>query len=54
MPIYEYRCCNCGEVFERLILGLGEGVQCPRCGHTEVEKLLSPCTIKGVCELASP
>ncbi len=54
MPIYEYRCCNCGEVFERIQLGAGEAVRCPRCRHHEVEKLLSPCAVKSVCELASP
>lgn len=43
MPIYEYRCRDCREVFPRLQpLGAGtEGVSCPRCGSGSVERVLS-------------
>ncbi|MCS7315125.1 MAG: zinc ribbon domain-containing protein [Bryobacterales bacterium] len=43
MPLYEYRCKQCGEPFEQL-RRLGEAdrdVTCPRCGAEEVERLLS-------------
>ncbi len=43
MPIYEYRCKECGHVFSRLqrVGASSEGVTCPRCGSTEVERLVS-------------
>ncbi|MGM0441402.1 MAG: FmdB family zinc ribbon protein [Elusimicrobiota bacterium] len=43
MPIYEYRCKNCGSRFEKLI-GVTEDsskITCPDCSNAEVEKLLS-------------
>jgi putative FmdB family regulatory protein len=43
MPIYEYRCKECGTSFSRLQrVGAGsEGVTCPKCESTDVERLLS-------------
>ncbi len=43
MPIYEYRCSECGSVFSKLqrIGATGEGVRCPKCGSENVERLLS-------------
>jgi len=43
MPMYEYRCRDCGERFEEL-RGSNEGdegMECPRCGESRVERLLS-------------
>jgi putative FmdB family regulatory protein len=43
MPLYEYRCRDCGERFEvlqRLGQG-GEDLTCPRCGEGRPERLLS-------------
>ncbi len=40
MPLYEYTCQNCDHDFEELVLG-NEGVECPQCQSTEVERLLS-------------
>ncbi|QJA06743.1 zinc ribbon domain-containing protein [Thermosulfurimonas marina] len=41
MPLYEFRCEICGEVFERL-MKIGEDFPpCPRCGETRVMKLPS-------------
>jgi len=49
MPIYEFRCKECGEVFEELVLGKsGENITCHKCGSKEVEKLMS--TIAFKCE----
>ncbi len=43
MPIYEYRCTKCGHVFSRLqrVGATSEGVTCPQCGSTEVERMVS-------------
>jgi putative FmdB family regulatory protein len=40
LPLYEYRCCACGKEFELLRrIGQGtEGINCPHCGESEVEK----------------
>lgn len=43
MPIYEYRCLECGEKFEKLVrfsTPVSE-IKCPKCGGREVEKLIS-------------
>ncbi len=42
MPIYEYRCGKCSEVFEQLVLSRRDNhVECPRCGAVEVKQLVS-------------
>jgi putative FmdB family regulatory protein len=41
MPIFEYRCQNCSEEFEKIILGEEKDVECPECGSDETRKLLS-------------
>jgi len=43
MPIYEYHCPKCGELFERFVRSFStqQAATCPRCGSTEVEKLVS-------------
>lgn len=43
MPLYEYRCPQCGHRFEILQrMGEGaEGLACPRCGAGKVEKQFS-------------
>ena len=43
MPIYEYRCEDCGNGFSRLQkIGTGsEGVKCPTCESDKVERQLS-------------
>lgn len=40
MPIYEYRCCDCGATFEALVRG-DNAVTCPHCGSLSLDKLLS-------------
>ena len=43
MPLYEYRCRECGERFE-VLQRMGEGaagLECPRCGARAAEKQLS-------------
>jgi putative FmdB family regulatory protein len=43
MPIYEYRCLACRKVSEFLLLNLNSPFTpvCPRCGSTELERVLS-------------
>lgn len=42
MPIYEFRCLECGHVFEFLKLKKeSEGMKCPKCHSAEVERVLS-------------
>ncbi len=43
MPIYEYRCGDCGHTFQVLQrIGAGtEGLKCPECGGGRIDRLLS-------------
>jgi len=43
MPIYEYRCADCGQTFETLVRG-DRTVRCPDCGSATLEKLLTAAT----------
>jgi putative FmdB family regulatory protein len=40
MPIYEYRCEDCGTRFEKLVRG-GTEVECPQCGQKRLKQELS-------------
>jgi putative FmdB family regulatory protein len=44
MPIYEYKCTQCENEFEKLVFGKEE-IVCPKCGKS-VEKLMSCCSFK--------
>ena len=44
MPMYDYRCKNCDEVFEELVFSStapDEDITCPKCGQKKSERLLS-------------
>ena len=43
MPIFEYRCTDCGHTFSRLQFAgaSSDGVKCPKCDSEKVERLLS-------------
>jgi putative FmdB family regulatory protein len=43
MPIYEYKCSECGGTFESLVqnLSAAENQKCPACGSQRIDKLLS-------------
>jgi putative FmdB family regulatory protein len=43
LPIFEYECQECGQVFEVLVhrFGLTPVTACPRCSKTNVERLWS-------------
>ena len=44
MPMYDYRCKNCGEKFEELVFSSStpdEEITCPYCKENKSERLLS-------------
>ncbi len=41
MPIFEFLCTSCGNVFEKLVYGSSEEVTCAKCGSSELTRLLS-------------
>jgi putative FmdB family regulatory protein len=44
MPMYEYRCQNCGAKFDELVPSAqipDSDVACPQCGEYEAQKLMS-------------
>jgi putative FmdB family regulatory protein len=49
MPIFEYQCLECQEVFETLQLSResSEDTQCPGCGSERAEKLVSAFATSG-------
>jgi putative FmdB family regulatory protein len=51
MPIYEYRCKKCGELFEALrpVGDSGKRLSCPKCGARGVEKQYSAFAVTGTC-----
>ncbi|QER41941.1 zinc ribbon domain-containing protein [Thermodesulfobacterium sp. TA1] len=46
MPIYEFKCEECGEVFEELVLGSTEEIRCKKCKSPKVTKLMSQVAFK--------
>ncbi len=43
MPIFEYRCRNCGKVTEKIIRENQQEITCPFCGQT-AERIISLCS----------
>jgi putative FmdB family regulatory protein len=41
MPIYEYRCADCGKTCEVLVLSGNSVARCPACGSSKLERLFS-------------
>jgi len=43
MPIFEFRCAACGEVFERLFMASDQEVDlaCPKCRAETIERVVS-------------
>ena len=43
MPIYEFKCMDCEEFIEQLIMNKDEAIElkCPGCGSQELERVLS-------------
>ena len=52
MPLYEFRCRNCRNVFELLLpRGSTADVHCPKCGSSDVQRLMSAFVIGGQSKL---
>ncbi len=49
MPIYEYRCNDCGKTFEKLVFNSSqsENVECEHCKSKNTEKLVSAISSAG-------
>ena len=43
MPIYQYKCRECGEVSDFLVPSFSDnkGLACPSCGNSNLERLMS-------------
>jgi putative FmdB family regulatory protein len=41
MPIYEFKCKDCGKVFSKLVFNNANKVECPDCKSENVDKLIS-------------
>ncbi|QCX33257.1 zinc ribbon domain-containing protein [Caloramator sp. E03] len=40
MPLFNYKCLECGNIFEELVRTADEKVACPKCKSNKVEKKL--------------
>lgn len=49
MPMYEYRCAECGRVYEQLrrMPDADKDLKCPHCQSEQVERQVSACAIGG-------
>ena len=45
MPLFDYKCLQCGQQFEALIRG-DNRAKCESCGSTDVEKMISLPTVQ--------
>ncbi len=41
MPIFEYQCRHCGHRFEQLVLPKSPAAECPACGKSDLEQMIS-------------
>ncbi len=46
MPIYEYRCRECGDEFELLVRRDETGVKCPECDSSDIVRKFSAFAVK--------
>ncbi len=53
MPVFEYRCQDCGKDFEKLVRKDGQEVVCPDCGSENVEKKLSVFGFSCQCDVST-
>lgn len=54
MPIFEFQCEECGEVFEELVLGnINEEIVCKKCKSPKVKKLISQVAFKSGSKFVS-
>ncbi|CCO22551.1 FmdB family zinc ribbon protein [Maridesulfovibrio hydrothermalis] len=46
MPIFDYKCSDCGKEFEELVFNRDECPPCPECKSEKTGKLMSACKFK--------
>jgi len=52
MPIYDYKCRECGKVTEIISLGADDSRTCPECGSRNLERLISaPALLKNTASV---
>ena len=54
MPIFEYRCQDCGTQFEKISYASGVKILCKNCSSSRVEKLLSVFAVSGTSREGLP
>ncbi len=47
MPLFEYRCQECGEQFETVVFDRNRPVTCKKCHSSRVQKLISVFAVAG-------
>lgn len=47
MPMYEFKCEDCGYHFETLVFSSSEKVSCPKCKSTHLKRLISSFSVSG-------
>lgn len=49
MPLFEFKCAECGAIFEQLVRSTRnpQAIICPSCKSTETQKLLSSFAVSG-------
>jgi len=47
MPLFEYRCQECGEQFETVVFDRNRAVTCKKCHSPRVQKLISVFAVAG-------
>jgi putative FmdB family regulatory protein len=45
MPVFEYKCRQCGHQFEYLVLHSSPAAECPACQKQDLEQLISLCAV---------
>ena len=53
MPLFEYKCRDCGTTFEKIVLSAATEVACKHCDSPRVEKLLSVFAVGGASRSAA-
>ena len=41
MPIYEFKCNECGKKFSKIVMKKDDLIECPKCKSKNVKKLMS-------------
>lgn len=54
MPIYEYTCPDCEKDFEELVFDPDEIPECPHCGGTNAQRIMSQVNTKGPVTVEIP